>query len=87
MYDFTDNKRNVPIAKNALRKLRTTRHPDVLRFIDAVEADSFIYIMTEHVRPLPTVLQEWSSKTAAERDEYLVWGLHRMTVCPDKYMP
>ncbi|KAG1726235.1 hypothetical protein EDB19DRAFT_1897677 [Suillus lakei] len=34
---------------NSLRKLRTIRYSDVLRFIDVVESDPAIYIMTERV--------------------------------------
>lgn len=69
-----------PLAKNALRKLRTTRHPDVLRFIDVVETDSSIHIVTERVQPLWAALERWSSKPAKSREEWLVWGLHRISV-------
>lgn len=74
-------KRNVlGLAKNALRKLRTIRHPDVLKFMDGVETDSTVYIMTERVRPLSAALSEWSSKEAQEREDWLIWGLHRVSV-------
>lgn len=72
----------LPLAKNALRKLRTTRHPDVLRFIDVVETESSIHIVTERVQPLWAVLERWSSKPAKSREEWLVWGLHRISVSP-----
>lgn len=83
-YDLGDPaKRNArPLAQNALRKLRTTRHPDVLKFMDAVESDTTIYIMTERVRPLPSVLPSWSGKSDREREEWLLWGLHRVSVRP-----
>lgn len=70
----------MPIAKNALRKLRTIRHPDVLKFLDAVETDSTIYIMTERVRPLASAIQERTSKPAQEKEDWLLWGLHRIAV-------
>lgn len=70
----------LPLAKNALRKLRTTRHPDILRFIDVVETDASIHIVTERVQPLWTALERWSSKPAKSREEWLVWGLHRISV-------
>lgn len=81
-YDFSDpSKRNTrPLAQNALRKLRTTRHPDVLKFMDAVESDSSIYIMTERVRPLKPVLSSWANKSEQERQDWLIWGLHRISV-------
>ncbi|KAJ3526720.1 hypothetical protein NMY22_g10057 [Coprinellus aureogranulatus] len=81
-FDFTDpSKRNTkPLAINALRKLRTTRHPDVLKFMDAVESESNLYIMTERVRPLTSVLPSWASKTDQEREDWLLWGLHRISI-------
>ncbi|KAI0768728.1 ARM repeat-containing protein [Trametes elegans] len=84
VFEFEANtpaKRNVlPLAKNAVRKLRTIRHPDVLKFMDVVETDTSIHIMTERVRPLGPAIQEWQSKTAPEREAWLVWGLHRVSV-------
>ncbi|KAF8909893.1 armadillo-type protein [Mucidula mucida] len=79
-YDFSQKKNLEPLAKNALRKLRTTRHPDVLKYIDAVESDSTIFIMTERVRPLQAVLDSWSLKGSKEREDWLLWGLHRVSV-------
>ena len=80
------NRRNLlPLAKNALRKLRTTRHPDVLKFIDVVETDTTIYIVTERVYPLGAALDAWKGKPAAAIEEWLIWGLHRIAVrihCP-----
>ncbi|KAB5588327.1 N-terminal kinase-like protein [Ceratobasidium theobromae] len=70
----------IPLAKNALRKLRTTRHPDILRFIDVVETDTTIHIVTERVQPLWAALERWSSKPAKSREEWLIWGLHRISV-------
>lgn len=74
------NRDLLPLAKNSLRKLRTTRHPDVLKFVDAVDGEGTIYIVTERVRPLASVLESWTSKTSEEREDYLIWGLHRLSV-------
>ncbi|CAE6535679.1 unnamed protein product [Rhizoctonia solani] len=81
-FDASDPQRRdlLPLAKNALRKLRTTRHPDILKFIDVVETDSSIHIVTERVQPLWTALERWSSKPAKSREEWLTWGLHRISV-------
>ena len=70
----------MPLAKNALKKLRTTRHPDVLKFVDAVETDSSVHIITERVRPLAAALQEWQARGKKEREDWLIWGLHRISV-------
>ena len=72
----------LPLAKNALRKLRTIRHPDVLKFLDAVETDTTVYIMTERVRPLAPAIQERASKSAQEKEDWLLWGIHRISVRP-----
>ncbi|KAH8108102.1 hypothetical protein BXZ70DRAFT_36637 [Cristinia sonorae] len=74
------NRNCMPIAKNALRKLRTIRHPDVLKFLDVVETDTTICIMTERVRPLASAIQERTSKLAQEREDWLLWGLHRIAI-------
>ncbi|KAG1758923.1 armadillo-type protein [Suillus occidentalis] len=68
------------LLRDILDLLRTIRHPDVLRFIDVVESDSTICIMTERVRPLPLALFQSSSSVPREREDWLIWGLHRISV-------
>lgn len=63
-----------------MRKLRTIRHPDVLKFLDAVETDTTVHVMTERVRPLCAALEEADSKSAEEREDWILWGLHRISV-------
>ncbi|KAG9310546.1 hypothetical protein JVU11DRAFT_9094 [Chiua virens] len=67
-YDFVHpfNKSTIPLTKNVLRKLRTIRHPDVLKFMDVVESETAIFIMTERIRPLSAMLQAWASKSQQE---------------------
>lgn len=36
-FDITANRSRLPLAKNALKKLRTMRHPGVIKVLDAVE--------------------------------------------------
>jgi len=48
--------------------------------MDAVETETVVYIMTERVRPLTSVLPAWVSRGAAEREDWLLWGLHRISV-------
>ena len=85
VFEFNSQKwRNLfPVAQNALRRLRVTRHPDILKFMDAVEADGTIYIMTERVKPLSTELEATSVK---DKQDWILWGLHRITVrCPPEW--
>ena len=48
--------------------------------MEVVESETTIYIMTERVRPLTSVLPLWSGKAEREREEWLLWGLHRVSV-------
>ncbi|KAG1719636.1 ARM repeat-containing protein [Suillus lakei] len=57
----------IPLARNSLHKLRTIRHPGVLRFIDVV-------------RHLPLALSQLTSNGPREREDWLIWGLHRISV-------
>lgn len=36
--------------------------------------------MTERVRPLNAALSERAGKGAKEKEEWLIWGLHRISV-------
>lgn len=75
------NRRNLlALAKNSLRKLRTVRHPDVLKFIDVVETETTIYVVTERIQPLGVALAAWEGRAAGSKEEWLIWGLHRIAV-------
>ncbi|KAI1364881.1 armadillo-type protein [Xylaria arbuscula] len=70
-FDVTANKSRLPLAKNALKKLRTMRHPGVIKVLDAVETDSYIYIATERLVPL-----RWHVKRKSLSPETIKWGLY-----------
>jgi len=36
-FDVSENKSRLPLARNAVRKLRTLRHPGVIKVLDTVE--------------------------------------------------
>jgi len=82
VFEFnSQHRRNLlPVAQNAVRRLRVTRHPDILKFMDVVEGDGTIYVMTERVKPLSEELISWESKPLKGRQDWLLWGLHRITV-------
>lgn len=63
-----------------MRKLRAIRHPDILKFMDVTESDSTIFIMTERVKPLQTALRAMAFHGQREKEEWLIWGLHRISV-------
>lgn len=70
----------MPLARNALRKLRTLRHPDVLRFIDGHDTDTAVYIVTEAVTPLMARIGP-EGQQPGQGEEWKVWGLSRIVVC------
>ncbi|KAK5133973.1 hypothetical protein LTR08_007093 [Meristemomyces frigidus] len=72
-FDVSANRNRLPLAKNALRKFRTLRHPGIIKVLDTLETDQLIYIATERVTPLP-----WSTKRKALSEESLKWGLHNV---------
>ncbi|SJX62369.1 related to CEX1-cytoplasmic component of the nuclear aminoacylation-dependent tRNA export pathway [Sporisorium reilianum f. sp. reilianum] len=66
----------LPLAKNAARKLRTTRHPDVLKLLDSAETASSVYIAVEKATPLYKALAQSDDKRATpQRQDWIVWGL------------
>ncbi|KAF2721453.1 ARM repeat-containing protein [Polychaeton citri CBS 116435] len=70
-FDINANRSRLPLARNALRKFKTLRHPGVIKMLDTVETDQLIYIATERVTPL-----SWSTRRKALSEESLKWGLH-----------
>ncbi|RKP10625.1 armadillo-type protein [Thamnocephalis sphaerospora] len=57
------------LARNAFSKFRTIRHPGLLRYVDGIETEEHIYLVTDPVRPLQAVL-------ADDRDDNVIaWGL------------
>ncbi|KAH6663411.1 kinase family protein-like protein [Halenospora varia] len=69
-FDVTANKSRLPMARNAVRKLRTMRHPGVVKVLDTVETETYIYIATERIVPL-----RWHIKRKSMSAETLKWGL------------
>ncbi|KAL1626057.1 Nuclear aminoacylation-dependent tRNA export pathway component [Diplodia seriata] len=72
-FDIAANKSCLPLAKNALRKLRTIRHPGVIKVLDTVETETYIYIATERLVPL-----SWHTRRRALAQETIKWGLHNV---------
>ncbi|KAK0727088.1 armadillo-type protein [Lasiosphaeria miniovina] len=70
-FDITANRSALPLARNALKKLRTLRHPGVIKVLDTVESDSYIYIATERLVPL-----RWHVKRKSLSPETTKWGLY-----------
>ncbi|KAG2414049.1 hypothetical protein HFD88_003240 [Aspergillus terreus] len=70
-FDIAANKSRLPLAKNAVRKSRTLRHPGVIKVLDTIETETSIYIVTERVVPL-----SWHVKRRSLSEETCKWGLY-----------
>ncbi|CAG2106702.1 unnamed protein product [Medioppia subpectinata] len=57
-------------AKNAVKRLKTLRHPSILTY-----SDKYVYVVTEHVVPLEQYLQSISDYTQQQRQLAISWGL------------
>ncbi|KAJ2557504.1 Nuclear aminoacylation-dependent tRNA export pathway component [Coemansia sp. RSA 1822] len=69
VFDKPHGAQYVAAAQNALRRMRTLRHPGILRYMGGAETSDAIYIATERVVPLDL----------SDRNEELVrWGLFRV---------
>ncbi|CAD6573941.1 MAG: hypothetical protein TREMPRED_000967 [Tremellales sp. Tagirdzhanova-0007] len=84
-----DRRMLMQLARNALKKLRTIRHPDVVKYVDSVETDTHIYIATERVRPLEGVLRDWeiggalsgsSTAKGKGKEDWIGWGVRSLSV-------
>ncbi|OAT06075.1 SCY1 protein kinase [Blastomyces gilchristii SLH14081] len=69
-FDIAANKPRLPLAKNAVRKHRTLRHPGVVKVLETIETDMNIYIVTERITPL-----SWPVKRRSLSEETAKWGL------------
>ncbi|ESO87716.1 hypothetical protein LOTGIDRAFT_219908 [Lottia gigantea] len=64
------------VAKGAFKRIKTLRHPNFLTFLDGLETDKVLYVVTEWVTPLETYLQndDGDSKNGLA----ISWGLHQI---------
>jgi SCY1-like protein 1 len=64
----------LPLARNNLKKLRTLRHPDLLKFIDGSDSDNQVWIITERAECLSL------KGTDGMNEETKIWGLGKVLV-------
>ncbi|KAI6649288.1 N-terminal kinase-like protein [Oopsacas minuta] len=56
----TKSPSQIIFAKNTIQKLKTLKHPNILRYIDSSENPEFIFLITEPVLPLSIALNDSS---------------------------
>ncbi|KAI9243995.1 armadillo-type protein [Phascolomyces articulosus] len=71
-FDCSKNGDKVSLARNAFKRIRTMRHPDLLRYIDGAETDQAIMFVTDPIEPLSNQLNQ-------DPDPNLtLWGLYKV---------
>ncbi|XP_058790868.1 N-terminal kinase-like protein isoform X2 [Phymastichus coffea] len=68
------------IARAAVKRLKTLRHPSILAYLDSLETDKAIYLATERVEPLHNRLSRIADiGDGVKRELYLSWGIFQIT--------
>ncbi|KAG0411321.1 hypothetical protein HPB47_011549 [Ixodes persulcatus] len=63
-------------AKASVKRLKTLRHPNILQYIDSLETEKVVYLVTEYVEPLNQHLE--LSQTEEEKRLAVSWGLFQV---------
>ncbi|KAK7207817.1 armadillo-type protein [Myxozyma melibiosi] len=73
-FDINTQRSRLPLARNAMKKLRTMRFPGIIKVLDTYESEQSILIATESVVPLDVVLQNRELMNG----ETIKWGLYQV---------
>ncbi|XP_035505997.1 N-terminal kinase-like protein isoform X2 [Scophthalmus maximus] len=65
------------LAKAAVKRMKTLRHPNILAYVDGLETEKSLYLVTEQVTPLAVHLKAQAEKGGAGELE-ISWGLHQI---------
>ncbi|XP_010634481.1 N-terminal kinase-like protein [Fukomys damarensis] len=65
------------VAKAAFKRLKTLRHPNILAYIDGLETEKCLHIVTEAVTPLGMYLKA-RGEAGGLKEQELSWGLHQI---------
>ncbi|XP_057365193.1 N-terminal kinase-like protein [Daphnia carinata] len=71
----------IELAKSALKRLKTLRHPNILTYIDSLETEKCLYLVTEYVEPLQFHLNSYSTdfpKSKQQKELFIAWGLFQV---------
>lgn len=70
--DLNTKRDKLALAQNSLKRIKTIRHPNMIRLVESVETDSHIYVATEPVLPLTAFLR-------TERNESnIIMGIYKI---------
>nr|XP_057919016.1 N-terminal kinase-like protein [Doryrhamphus excisus]XP_057919017.1 N-terminal kinase-like protein [Doryrhamphus excisus]XP_057919018.1 N-terminal kinase-like protein [Doryrhamphus excisus]XP_057919019.1 N-terminal kinase-like protein [Doryrhamphus excisus]XP_057919020.1 N-terminal kinase-like protein [Doryrhamphus excisus] len=60
------------LAKAAFKRMKTLRHPNILAYVDGLETEKSLYLVTEPVTPLAVHLKDGPGELEVS------WGLHQI---------
>ncbi|CAF3342861.1 unnamed protein product [Rotaria socialis] len=75
---------HINLAKGALKRMKTLRHPNILTYLDGVESDKAVYVVTEKAVTVETYVNELKSNnnnaTTFNAEDLLeiAWGLQQL---------
>ncbi|KAF6039656.1 SCYL1 [Bugula neritina] len=65
------------VAKSSFKRMKTLRHPNLVTYIDGLESEKVLYVVTEPVLPLAVYLNDYESE--GSRNTFAIsWGLHQI---------
>ncbi|XP_014480227.1 PREDICTED: N-terminal kinase-like protein [Dinoponera quadriceps] len=68
------------IARSAVKRLKTLRHPSILAYLDSLETDKMVYLATERVEPLHNRLtRKCDAESRSKNELYFSWGIFQIT--------
>ncbi|CAD5118705.1 DgyrCDS7387 [Dimorphilus gyrociliatus] len=65
-------------AKNYFKTLKTMKHPNILTYIDGIETEKEMLLVTEYSTPLKVYLQD-EIERGPRREMAISWGLHQIS--------
>ncbi|XP_067104118.1 N-terminal kinase-like protein isoform X3 [Osmerus mordax] len=65
------------LAKSAFKRMKTLRHPNILAYVDGLETEKSLYLVTEQVTPLAAHLKAQAERGGSGELE-VSWGLHQI---------
>lgn len=80
IFDIKNNTEyNLELAKASIKRLKTLRHPSMLQYVDSLETEKVLYVVTEYVEPFASYLASLEIDRR-QKDIYMGWGLFQITV-------
>ncbi|EFA75473.1 N-terminal kinase-like protein [Heterostelium album PN500] len=73
-FDVKKNPTKLEVAKNGFKRAKTIRHPNFLTYLDGLETDTNIYIVTEPVTPLDESIED-----IRKYENAISWGVYQIT--------